>query len=252
MNVPSSEQCVVDLPYDRFRFGNGPTSGPATSGPASSRSGPGRPWGAPDGAYSRSEHARLCQSERIGGRRHPFGKGRRELHPRPYPQPRAGDVREGRRAAWPSLRIHHGIEGQQDLSRHRARAQHLCPAGSRGRQQADRQQPSCSLHTPGGGVCPQAVCPRHGGAIHRRGGWTGPDVVHGARQSDRRETRAGDDCDLYRQWQRRRPGQPARTGVRHDVRPVRGVRREGGAAAGGEAIQRQTDQGSRGPGDDGL
>ena len=125
-------------------------------------------------------------------------------------------------------------------------------ARSGGPQQADRQQPPCSLHAPGGGVCPQAIRPRHGGAVHRRRGWTGPGIVHRARQSDRRAPGAGDDRDLHRQRQRRRTGQPARTGVRHDVRPVRGVRREGSAAAGGEAIQRQADQGSRRPGDDGL
>ena len=37
---------------------------------------------------------------------------------------------------------------------------------------------------------PEAVCSRHGGAVHRRRGWTGPDAVHRARQSDRRETGA--------------------------------------------------------------
>ena len=218
-SVERSSECfvfrerVLDLPDDRFRSGNGPTSGSA-----STRSGPARPRGAPAGSDARSEHARLCQSERIAGRRHPFGKGGREFHPRPHAQSRAGDGREGRRAAGRGLRIHHGIEGQQDLSRHRARAQHLCPAGPGGPHQADRQQPSRSLHAPGGGVCSQAIRPRHGGAVHRRGGWTGPDVVHGAGQSDRRAPGAGDDCDLHRQRQRRRPGQPARPGVRHDVR----------------------------------
>ena len=45
------------------------------------------------------------------------------------------------------------------------------------------------------------------------------------------QTGAGDDCDLDRQRQRRCAGQRARAGVRHDVGPVRGVRREGSAAA---------------------
>ncbi len=62
-------------------------------------------------------------------------------------------------------------------------------AGSRRSRQDDRHyQPSRSLHSPGGGVCPQAICPRHGGAIYRRGGRTGPGVVHGAGQSDRPDT----------------------------------------------------------------
>src|SRR6266550_2044069 len=61
LNVPSSEQRVLDLPCDRFRSDHGPTSGTATS-----HSGSGRPRGASAGSYSRSEHARLCQSERIG------------------------------------------------------------------------------------------------------------------------------------------------------------------------------------------
>ena len=39
-----------------------------------------------------------------------------------------------------------------------------------------------------------------------------------------KKARAGDDCDLYRQWRWRCSGKPARLGVRHDVRPVCGVR----------------------------
>src|SRR5437762_3227982 len=30
---------------------------------------------------------------------------------------------------------------------------------------------SPAVHGPGGSVCPHAICPRHGGSIHRRGGW---------------------------------------------------------------------------------
>ncbi len=68
-------------------------------------------------------------------------------------------------------------------------------------------------------------------------GADGPDraLVHRPRQSDRRAPRAGDDRHLHRQRQRRRAGQRARPGIRHHVRPVRRVRREGSAAAGGEA-----------------
>ena len=59
-------------------------------------------------------------------------------------------------------------------------------------------------------------------------------------------------ADLDRQRQRRRAGQPARPRVRHDVRPLRAVRRVRSAAAGGEAVQRQADQRSECPGHDGL
>ena len=58
-------------------------------------------------------------------------KAGRKLHPRPHAQPGAGDDRAGRRAAGNGPRLHHGIDRQQDLSRHRARAQHLCQAGPR-------------------------------------------------------------------------------------------------------------------------
>ena len=61
-----------------------------------------------------------------------------------------------------------------------------------------------------------------------------------------------DDCDLHRQRQRRRAGQPARPRIRHDVGPICGVRGNRSAAAGGKAIQREADQGSRRPRDDGL
>ena len=74
--------------------------------------------------HPRSQHARLCHGERVAGRRQRSREGRRKLHPRSHPQPRAGDDRAGRRAAGNRLQLHHGIGRQQDLSRHRARAQH--------------------------------------------------------------------------------------------------------------------------------
>ena len=126
------------------------------------------------------------------------------------------------------------------------------PDPDRSRQTCRDHQPSGSLHAPSGRLCPQAIRPRHGRAVHRRGGRTRPGAVHGARQSDRPAPRAGDDRHLDRQRQRRRPRQPARPGIRHHVRPVRGVRREGSAAARGKEMQREIDQGSRRPGDDGL
>ena len=83
------------------------------------RRGPAAP---PARADPRSEHARLCHGEGIAGRRRPLGEGRRKLHPRSDAQSRAGDDRAGRRAAGNGLQLHDGIDRQQDLSRHRARA----------------------------------------------------------------------------------------------------------------------------------
>ena len=94
---------------------------------------------------------------------------RRKFHPRPDAQPRAGNDRAGRRAAGNGLQLHHEIGRQQDLSRHRARAEHLWHADPDRSRQADRHhQPSRSLHAPGGGVCSEAIRPRHGRAVHRR------------------------------------------------------------------------------------
>ena len=99
---------------------------------------------------------------------------------------------------------------------------------------------------------PQAVRRRHHGALHRRRRRSRPAALHRARQPDRAEARAADDRDLDRQRQRRRPGQPARPRVRHDVRPLRRVRRDRGAAARREAVQRQADEGSGRARHDGL
>ena len=96
-------------------------------------------------------------------------------------------------------------------------------------------QPSRSLHPPRGRVRAQTVRSGHRRAVHRRGRRTRPGAVHRSRQSDRPAPRAGDDRDLHRQRQRRRTGQRARPGIRHHVRPLRGVRRERSAAPRGEA-----------------
>ena len=106
-------------------------------------------------------------------------------------------------------------------------------------------QPSRAVHAARRGLRAEAVRARHRRAVHRRRRRAGPAAVHGARQSDRAEARAGDDRDLDRQRQRRRAGQPARPRVRHDVGPVRGVRRDRSAAARREAVQREADEGSR-------
>ena len=150
------------------------------------------------------------------------------------------------------LQLHHGIGRQQDLSRHRARARHVWHGRPNDPAKLDRHhQPPRSLHPPRGGLCPQAVRPRHRRAVHRRRRRTRPRPVHGAGQSDRPAPRAGDDRHLHRQRQRRRPGKPARPGIRHHVGPVRGVRREGSAASRRKASQRETHQRSRGPRDHG-
>ena len=79
-----------------------------------------------------------------------------------------------------------------------------------------------------------------------------PSALHRARQPDRAEARARDDRDLHRQRQRRCAGQPARPRVRHDVGTLRGVRRDGSAAAGREAVQRAAHEGPGRPRDDGV
>ena len=53
------------------------------------------------------------------------------------------------------------------------------------------------------------------------------------------------DRHLDRQRQRRRAGQPARPRIRHDVGPLRGVRRGGSAAARRARMPRDADEGSR-------
>ena len=88
--------------------------------------------------------------------------------------------------------------------------------------------------------------------VHRRRRRHRSIAVHRARQPHRAEARAADDRHLDRQRQWRRAGEPARARVRHDVRSLRGVRRDGGAAAGREAVRRATDEGPRRPRDDGL
>ncbi len=72
----------------------------------------------------------------------------------------------------PEMSVHEGVPqgtvyeftmrlgGQQDLSRHRAGAAYLWHAGSRRpRQTGGDHQPSRSLHSPRGGLCPQTICP---------------------------------------------------------------------------------------------
>ncbi len=60
---------------------------------------------------------------------------------------RAGDDRAGRRAAGNGLQLHHGIDRQQNLSRHRPRAQHLRHARSHRSRQARSSPPAIPLPT---------------------------------------------------------------------------------------------------------
>ena len=80
---------------------------------------------APNTPHPRSPHPRLRHRQRTARRHRPLRQRRRQLHPRPHPQPRARDDRAGRRAAGNRLQLHHELGRQQDLSRHRPRARHL-------------------------------------------------------------------------------------------------------------------------------
>ena len=112
------------------------------------------------------------------------------------------------------------------------RAEHVWNSRPRRSDQAGRDdEPSRSLHAPSRRLCPQAIRARHGRAVHRRSGRTRSVAVHGPGQSHRPAPRAGDDRHLHRQWQRRRPRQSTRTGIRHHVRPVCRICRERSAAS---------------------
>ena len=141
-----------------------PATAPAATAPPAGAARPPRP--APP-ARDPNTPGYVTAKELPDGENAP-GEGRRKLHPRPDAQSRAGDDRAGRRAAGRYLQLHHGIGRQQVLSRHRARGQHLRAAGPRQPRQAAGLQPPRSVHPQGGGVCPQAVRPGHGRAVHRR------------------------------------------------------------------------------------
>ena len=70
---------------------------------------------------------------------------------------------------------HHELGGQQNISRHRAGAEHVWHGGShRPGQAGGAHEPPGSLHPPGRGLCPQAIRSRHGRAFHCRGGRARP------------------------------------------------------------------------------
>ena len=76
-------------------------------------------------------------------------------------------------------------------------------------------------------------------------------AVFGARQPDRRAKGASDGCHLHRQRRRRRPRKRTRPRVRHHVRRLCRVRREGSVALVEEQGTREADKRSRRPRDDG-
>ena len=82
---------------------------------------------------------------------------------------RTGDDRARRRATGAGDLVHHAVRGEQDLSRHRARARNVRHTGSSEPGEAPGDdQPRGALHAAGAGVCPAAVCRRHRGSV--RGG----------------------------------------------------------------------------------
>ena len=169
--------------------------------------------------------------------------------PTHVPAPRPADRRRpGRHGLQPDDEL----DGQQNLSRHRARCGHVRHTRSERSGEADRDDESSrAVHAQGRRLRAEAVRRRHRRAVHRRGRWAGSPALRDARQPDLPEACAGDGGDLDRQRQRRRAGQPARSRVRHDVGTLRGVRRERGDSVRRAAVQREADEGSRRARDDG-
>ena len=146
-----------------------------------------------------------------------------------YARPRTDG--EGRRAEGHGPRVHHGLEGQQDLPGHRPQS------ARRGR----------AVHTPGRRLCSRAVRRRLAGAVHRRAGRHVAELPEqpaaDPRQPHSREARAADGRRPGAQRRRRRPGQPARAGIRHRFGPLHRFHRDGSAS---RESRRTT--GSRSPG----
>ena len=187
-------------------------------------------------ADARPAHAGLRRRHGAARRDAAAHRRRGQLHRRPHAQSRARDAGAGRRATGDDLQPDDELGGQQDLPGHRARPGNVRHAGPERPREADRDdQPPRTLHAEGRRLRSEAVRARHGRAVHRRRRRARSVAVHDARQPDRAEARARHDRDLDRQRQRRRTGQPARARIRHDVGPLRGVRRDRSAAAGREA-----------------
>ncbi len=168
----TTEYCHRDRPDDGQESGTHPGRGRTADGGNASSAGGART--ASDAANPRSEHAGICHRQGIARRRRSASGCRRKLHHRPDAQSRAGNGRAGRRAAGNGLHLHDELGRQQDLSRHRARGRHVWHGRSRRSRQARRDhQPSGSLHSPRGGLRPQAIRPRHA-PRHSSSGQTAP------------------------------------------------------------------------------
>ena len=98
---------------------------------------------------------RCCQTARSRRPCH------RQFRDRSNAPARAGNVGERRRYAGNGTYLHHGIDGQQDLSGHRACARQRSMVGSERSGKAHRQQRSGALHAARGGVRAAAICARH-------------------------------------------------------------------------------------------
>ena len=204
-------------------------------GPSSAR---GPTPGPPGAADARPQHARLRHGQRVTRRRQPSGQRRRKLHHRPHSQPRAGDDRR-RKACRRERSINFTMESA-DSKIYPGIAREPNTFGT-----ADPADPAKLIVTTSH---PAPYTRRVAVYVPKQyvPGTAAPFIV-GADGPDRAlftaldnliaaAPRARDDRHLHRQRQRRRPGQRARPGIRHHVGPVRGVRREGSAASGGEAM----------------
>ena len=112
-----------------------------------------------------------------------------------------------------------------------------------------------AVHAPGRRLCSRAVRRRHAGAVHRRAGRHVTDLPEqpaaDPRQPHSREARAADGRRHGPQRRRRRPGQPARAGIRHRLGRLHRFHRDRSAAANHEGLRDRVHQGSRGARDHG-
>ena len=138
------------------------------------------------------QHARLRHRQGAARRRRSARRCRRKLHHRPDAQPAPEmTVQDGVPQGTvfnftmnsTDSKIYPGIARDAGHVRH--------GRSERPREARRDHQPSRALHAPRRGLRAQAIRPRHRRAVHRRRRWTRPAAVHGARQSDRPETRAG-------------------------------------------------------------
>ena len=178
--------------------------------------------------WSVGRWARRRSGRRRGRRRRSRYGRRRRLHDRTdVHATERSDVEGGARRA--HLLVHHEFGRQQDLHGpgHDAdltegvqpRHQRVRPGGLQGRDRRpvhghSRRPDTDGVHTAD-----------LGGAGQRQARARQPDRLHRSRAAAARLHR-----DRRRERRRRQPGQRARPGIRHDVRPLRAFHRHGGAA----------------------